>query len=202
MFSPSLKRQEFIGEWEPLKTLYGSLDVQSFEFEDGRRHIYAWREGEDITGREQSRDVNKIGYRVWPDGIQFLGMSVAYALRGAKMGQRLLEYFMGSVEQNEGQAVVGTGIIHKPLIALTLTRASFEPVTDEFQVEILPKSIYDHSDVPKVCLKSQQPIGSCLINSSHGQRFFELVDPDTALCYPINAPEMTVAINTRYTAPN
>lgn len=199
MSLPSLKKNTPREQWDPITTPNGEqLGAYAYERADGRRHIYFWRDGQDIRGKELSRDVTGISYRVWPDGVQFAGMTIEKTLRGCGMARRLLEYFMQACEQREGP-FQGTGIIHKPLIALALVKAGLQPMSEDCLVEILPKSVYDSSEVPKVHIAHKAPGSQPLVDHAPGGRFFDVVDPfEVRARYPIGSPAMTVAINTQY----
>lgn len=206
MPSPALKlpRQKFIEEWQPFISPDIGLTAQLYEHADGRRHVYFMERGEDIRGRELTRDVNRIGYRVWEDGAQFLGMCVEKRLRGARLGESFLNYFMDAVGQHEAP-FTGTGIIYKPLIALTLGRVGLKPASEGFVVEILPASSAGRSEVPKVHIVNQEPGCGEIVDGAIGGRFYDIVHPsDARVNYPISSTGMAVALNTRYLpqAPN
>jgi GNAT superfamily N-acetyltransferase len=199
MSAPELRKHTYLEPWEPLAlTDEVELTAQSYAHEDGRHHVYFWTEGEDIRGRELGRDVTRIGYRVWPDGVQFMGMTVAKQLRGMGASTKLIEYFMDHAEDHEDIPFTGTGTINKPLIALALTRAGLDPVSEACMVEILPRSSSDEGKVPKIHVVSRSE--ECvMVDRSHGGRFFEVVPPDEVeRRYPINDPGMTVALHTQY----
>jgi len=196
-----MAKEKCIEEWEPLVVNEACLRTFLFQHEDGRRHLYFTDPETEITGRENTRDVTRLGYRQWDDGVMFLGMSVARRLRGNQLGVSLVNFFRNSMEQR-GIPITRTGNIYKPIIALTLSRAGFMPISRDVLVEILPKPAGDESEIPKVNLVSTLIPPTELVDRSESGMFFDIVPPDVVeKSYPITGPEMTVAIHTPYHMP-
>lgn len=202
MRAERLKDHRYIEEWEPFCTSGYTLLPRLYQHRDGRKHVYFSKDGQSIQGREHSRNVTRIAYRTWPgSGAMFLGMSAEESLRGSGLAVKLVDFFRNAVEERDAP-LTSTGKINKPLVALTLTRAGFEPVADEVLVEILPKSKHEDSEVPRVHFVKGCPNSAGVMDSSGGGRFFDVVEAARVVSsYPINSPEMTVAINTCYLPP-
>ncbi|CAN5186005.1 hypothetical protein BH09PAT3_BH09PAT3_4860 [soil metagenome] len=200
MSAPVIKHHTFVESWEPFVTPQVTLASSVYEQTDGRRHVFMWPQTSTPGRVSPNGDVTRVGYRNWDGHVQFLGMAVERSLRGGRIGQRLLGYFLDKAEQHEG-TFVGTGNIHKPLIALTLARAGFQPATENFIAEILPKSSFDASDIPKVRIVHQATACDDIITHSPGGRFYDIVPDSVAMRYPINSPDMTVALHTDYVQP-
>ncbi|MES2134788.1 MAG: hypothetical protein V4449_00925 [Patescibacteria group bacterium] len=176
-----------------------SLQVFGERWEDGREHLY-FVDSENELKRESNRrgrDVTHITYRIFGDEATLLGLTVPQHYAGRSLGKRLAEYFE-NFSQNHGLRFRSTGKINKPLIALSLIRAGFQPVSKNILVEILPRSTSDTSRIPNVhVLKNKQ--SAKLVTSSHGGDFYRVVPESEVLRkYPINTPDKTVAVQTRY----
>ncbi len=202
MSTDALRHHQFLETWEPFFADGTQLTANAYEHWDGRRHVYFLPQGDSLQGRESSHNVTRIAYRRWDEGTQFLGMVVAKGLRGNGLGVKLLQYFIEASRQHEG-SLLGTGLIHKPLIALTLQRAGLQPESQDFMVEILPRSSADSSGLPKVQVLQQGPYNGDVLDRSRGGRFYDVIPPDEVVrCYPINDPDLVVALHTRYLVEN
>lgn len=196
---PLLRNHRYVEPWTNFEHGDLSLTAANYEHTDGRHHVYFWLPGEDIRGRELSRDVTRVAYRQWGEAVLFLGMSIEFSLRGSGLGEKLVQYFTREVEKHD-TTFIGTGIIYKPLIALTLNRVGLQPESSNYMAEILPRSNYDSTpEIPKIQMVTQPKHCDNLPSESRGGRFYDRISPEDVLrTYPINNPDMTVAINTCY----
>lgn len=196
-----IRNQRFLKEWEPLDINGQKLTPQAFEHTDGRRHLYFLGEGETIGKRGLSSNINRIGYRTWDDGTMILGLCVSRELRGRSAGTAMVRYFADNAPRYE-VPLSETAVIHKPLVALTLSRCGFQPEPGGVMAEILPLSIYDNPDVPKIGILPNQSCNNETVDQSKSGAFYELVTPgEIALRYPINNPSMVVSLHTSYLPP-
>lgn len=169
------------------------------EWKDGRKHLYFVNLPDEIRTETQrrSRDVARIGYRVFGDEVVLLGMAVPFHFAGRDMGRAMVDHLIRYVE-SEGLKFMGSGKINKPMIAQALVRAGFEPVSRNVLVEILPRSKYDSSRVPNVQVIDNRQ-SARLISRSDGGDFFRVIPPEeVASKFPIGGGENVVAIQTRY----
>lgn len=96
---------------------------------------------------------------------------------------------------------IGTGVIHKPIVALTLVRAGLEPLSKNMLVEILPRSAENPglADVPKIQIIRNTIAKAQNVDGSAGGKFYVTVDPAVvARKYPFSTAQMVVALHTRY----
>lgn len=190
-----INSHRLISEMPPLIAGELELSAELHEHEDGRYHIYFYRE-EDSD--RVNHDYTRVGYRDFDEYTMLLGLKVATSLRGRGLGQNIVQYFLDQTAER-GQEFDGTGIIVKPLIALTLVRAGLKPLSDDVLVEILPWRKNDTSEEPKVhVLQNDQGIE---LNGDRpsGGKFFTVVSPEERVSkYPMSSPEMLVALHTQY----
>ena len=190
-----IQSHEFVSTMPPLVVGGLELSAELHQHDDGRMHIYF---ADEAQVPYLSYDYTRIGYRDFHDETMMLGLRVASSLRGRDLGQLMVGYLQERVEERH-QIFMGTGYIYKPLIALTLKRAGMEPLSEDVLVEILPLSKFVDSRVPKVQVlknKSGQELRGA---RPSGGQFYEVVPNEEVVAkYPINSPEMVVALNTRY----
>lgn len=87
MIAHSSAELTYIDEWRPCPGPNGILTPYLFEHADGRKRLYFAADGENICGREDSRDVNRVSYRVFDEGSLLLGVTVEKARRGVGLGR-------------------------------------------------------------------------------------------------------------------
>ncbi len=171
------------------------------ELKDGRIHLYFTPSLDALKGVDRrGRETTRVGYRVYGNEAILLGLMVPPSMAGHHMGEALIKYFVERLDK-EGLTFIGTGKINKPMIAQTLVRAGFEPVSRNVLVEILPKRASDESRVPNVqVVKNEQK--AKLVTGASGGPFYRVISPEEALrVYPISGPDTIVAIQTRYILP-
>lgn len=191
-----IRSHEFVAELPPLETSSLELSAELHQHDDGRMHIYF---ADETIAPYLCYDYTRVGYREFDHESMMLGLRVASGLRGRDLGISMVEYLQEHIADC-GQGFMGTGYIYKPLVALTLKRAGLEPVSDEVLVEILPWAKGDDTGTPKIQVlknESEQEL-SGLARPSGGQ-FYEVVPQEEVVArYPINSPEMIVALHTKY----
>lgn len=185
---------DFVREMPALTADGIELDAELHKHHDGRLHVYFARAGEDVS----SYDYTRIGYRDFDDESMLLGLRVASNLRGRDLGQSMVKYLQDRVEER-GQTFIGTGMIYKPLVALTLKRAGMQPLSQDVMVEILPWSKADTTGTPKVQVIRNEDGLELTGQRPSGGHFYEVIPSEQVVAkYPINSPEMIVALHTRY----
>ncbi|MGB4759096.1 MAG: hypothetical protein WBP26_03480 [Candidatus Saccharimonadales bacterium] len=201
MIAQEIRNHSFLEEWTPVRLGARTFTPQAYKHKDGRRHLYFLGKGEFIGKRALGQDVTRIGYRVWDDGTMLLGMCVAKRLRGMGVGVDMVHYFSEHAAKYEAP-LTETATIHKPLVALTLKRCGFEPVSYATMAEILPRSAYDTSVVPKIYMPLDSTKNTAVVRESDCGPFYEAVpEAEVIANYPINDPSMVVALHTRYLPP-
>jgi hypothetical protein len=125
----------------------------------------------------------------------FLGMYIQEELRGLKLGRHFLRYFMENVQ--ETREFVGTGKIHKPVLALLLKKEGLVPVSENCQAEVLPHDTGD-PDVPMIrFLRRDIPSSEIVSQAPHGEPFYEVAPHSMARKIPVN-PGNVAALHTSY----
>ena len=151
-----------------------TYNVGRYQNPDGRLHLI-------FTTEAQKREI---------DTRKFSFTRLTYTI---------FRYFRDMVGE-DGNDFIGTGLIHKPLVALMLQNEGLVPESNECVVEILPQSGFDPSAVPDVQYLNRPTDTSCLILGSESGNFYNAIDPEIVLQkYPLVIPPVTVAIHTRYT---
>lgn len=187
---------QFVAEMPPLVTEGLELSAELHQHDDGRLHVYF---ADEHLAPYVSYDYTRVGFRDFDEGRMLLGLRVASGLRGRDLGESIVTYLQDITE--EGQNFMGTGYIYKPLVALTLKRAGMQPLSEDVMVEILPWRKSEDSGTPRVQV-TRNNTGQELsgMNKPHGGMFYEVVPHEQALAqYPMNSPEMVVALHTTYT---
>jgi hypothetical protein len=194
----SSPKAEYLYDGSPLAIGGDSFEIRIYDRRDGRRHAYFVAPGHELrTGNGD--DNTRIGYRVFGSEAMFLGMMVQKELRGSGFGELMIRHFFdGNIEQDA--APCETGMIHKPLIALSLSRAGLTPASRDFEAEILPRSSYEDTHVPKIHVLSEAACADCVVDCTPtGGKFYEVVDPaEVRRAYPLGTDDMVVALHTRY----
>lgn len=188
------------GEW-PDVTLKGEQHrALSYEREDGMRMVHFTRPDISVRTRDiLSRDSSRVVFRVFDAEALLLGLSVALEYRGQGTGQTLVHYFIDNVEHFGDAVFTGTGLIHKPNVALCLNRTGLQPDSDAFLAEILPIPASEKSLVPKIHVVKNEIDPALAIDHADSGKFYEVVNPDEVVRrYPINASGRTVALHTSY----
>jgi hypothetical protein len=145
--------------------------------------------------------VPRISFHIHPDGVVLTGMLVPSRYGGTSMGEALVQYFRDFTRRH-GLSFDVTAHINKPTIARTLVRSGFTPVSDNLQVEILPRPKGDDSRVPRVqVVKNAQQSKLITHSPDKTNQFYTVVSPVVAKRYPIPAPDSIVSIQTRYVPP-
>ncbi len=166
--------------------------VTSYESPDGRRHILVGNsrgDNEDVIDNKHLR-TNRVGYRVLGGKAMFLGMLVVGGSRGGGLGEKLIEYFIKNVENNDGCEFEGTGLIHKPIISLLLARVGLAPEYKDFEGILLPRSNRRiKNEIPDIVVaKDEIDNRSRVVNGNGTEYFYREVDELTArFDYPLNA---------------
>lgn len=144
-------------------------------------------------------DIARLRYRVLGKEAVFGGILVPTKLAGHNLGVEMIKYFAQFVERR-GLDFFRTGTIRKPMIALSLARADFVPVSRDLLVEILPRSQRSLSRIPNIHVIENRESRALTSGSQDGDdNFFRVISKEEVLRkYPINAPENIVAICTRY----
>ena len=176
---------------------FNGHSVNSFERGDGMRHAVIGSDSvspADINALRTTRIV----YRIVEEGALFLGLMVRGKLRGAGTGVRLVEYFMNTVGEVEGQ-FAGTGVMRKPLVTLAVARVGLKPVQDAFLAEILPVPKSSTTEIPQINIVRNTLPPEDLIDGSPTGKFYEVVPPaEVVRCYPLTTPDKVVALHTYY----
>lgn len=196
--SPPHRRNEtFRRECSPLKVGGALLAAYMYEHLDGRRHVYFTPDG-----ALQGSQVTRFGYRVhdtneWGQVTQWLGMYVDNRLRGHHAGERIIEYWLED-GMEECLPTLGTGLIHKPLVALSLKRVGLTPENRAFQAEILPPSKYSLGHTPQVVVVKDDVAPEHKVTRSPAGRFYDTVPlAQAATKYPVYGSPV-VALHTAY----
>lgn len=128
----------------------------------------------------------------------FLGMNIKRTMRGRALGRRMAEYFFND-QMGEGLRLTETATIHKPLVALTLSRVGLMSLREDCRVEILPVSKYDLSGIPKIAVVNDCAPPELHVDRSDAGRFYDIVSPAEMFArYPLASPGPIVALHTRY----
>lgn len=145
----------------------------------------------------KSGDITKITFSEDGDSLRFRGMRIAKHLRGLGIGTGLIEYFVENA-LDSGYQIGQTNTIHKPIIALTLSKAGFVPVSKECMAEILPRPYGQSVGAPKLTIVSGEIPEGAGADLPGGGALYEEVSSKESLRFPINSPEKTVALHTPY----
>jgi len=176
-----------------------TYNVGRYQNPDGRLHLIFTTEAQKREIDTRKFSFTRLTYRQFGDSVLFLGLRLPLELRGRKAGSTIFRYFRDMVGE-DGNDFIGTGLIHKPLVALMLQNEGLVPESNECVVEILPQSGFDPSAVPDVQYLNRPTDTSCLILGSESGNFYNAIDPEIVLQkYPLVIPPVTVAIHTRYT---
>jgi|JI10StandDraft_1071094.scaffolds.fasta_scaffold304688_2 GNAT superfamily N-acetyltransferase len=138
-------------------------------------------------------------YRIFGEHALLLGMLVQPRSRGQRIGEQLLNHAVLHF-QNEGLQFAGTGLIHKPVIAHTLTRCGLQPEPGGALIELLPSSSRSKSHVPSILvLRPAANSDNVVIGSASGRFYKEVTVPEAKYLYPLHTPGPAVEIHTAYT---
>lgn len=185
--------------WPQLQTEQGVFDAHSFQRDDGFRSLCFVRPGRELKPQEAFGGTTRITYRHAAGRGVLLGMYLTGELTGSGITPDLLRYFIDSIEPTEGVPFVGTGKIHKPVVALSLKNAGLQPVSERCIAEILPRAASDNSQIPKITIVASDLPAQEMVSGSGPNTFYEIVDPaEVRFSYPINDPNKTVALHTQY----
>ena len=187
----------FLGEWPSLTSDAGRLRARAYERPDGMRYLYFAPDFDSSVPPSTFGQTTRVAYRSHTGEALFLGMFITRGDRGQKLGEKLITHFADNVEHT-GERFIGTGVIHKPIIALSLGRVGMQPMHTAFLAEILPKAASDQSDTPKIEILKNDLAPEAIVEGSAANRFYVVIPPEEAARYPINAPGMTVALHTPY----
>ena len=188
-----------LGEW-PTCDLQGvEVEARAYKRDDDSTHVLLTEPGEPLPAKNVLSSHNtRIVCRTKEGQTKLLGMSVGLSLRGEHAAETLLQYFMVVIEDGPTE-FIGTGRMHKPILALTLGRVGLRPESEEFLAEVLPRSAYDSSGVPKIQVIRNDLDPQVVVDRSEGGKFYQVVPPEEVeRFYPIGTPDRIVALHTRY----
>lgn len=194
--------QRLLTELEPLAIGNTEMRVELHEprGQDGagiRRNLYFTRAREQrYAEKHPSGDTTRLSFLSFnEERALFIGMAIRKTLRGSNLGHDMFDYFRDYMKK-EDLGFIGTGKIHKPLIALLLTRQGLEPRSDACMAEVLTTSQV-RSPVPWVrFLRNDLPPEQIVAGSCHGP-FYEVALPEAVATLPVNE-EHVVALHTSY----
>jgi hypothetical protein len=180
----------------------GTLEIQGKTL-----HVSRWKwhgtRGEQLIFSEKQGFVPKgtwrwasVKYRLVEDNnLVFSGISVPETLRGA--GTDFFNFFLRDCKA-KGKKLVGSDVIRKPIVAQMLLRAGWKPESTAYMAEILPRSKYEESGIPKV-----HAVDSNIPSSAKWKDFYSLEDAaEVQRKYPSTDPSISnVALFTRYLPP-
>ncbi|HZL08284.1 MAG TPA: hypothetical protein VFC50_03760 [Candidatus Dormibacteraeota bacterium] len=194
--------QRFVRSWEPLALPGGELSVGDYERLDGSRHLYFSGPGlPDHQPPPSDADVTRIVYRKLAGEAVLLGVSVESRLKGAGLGKTLVDHFMEHVEDETGLPCFRTGRVNKPVMALTLQRAGFQPTNMNVLAAILPRSELSDPDIPRVqIVRNRLGVGRLVTRSPRRHwTFYKIVSDEEAReeTLGVHSP-LLVALHTRY----
>ena len=187
----------FLAEWPRLDAGPSRLRSRAYERPDGMRYLYFAPSFDTAIPPSAFGPTTRVAYRSHEGSAIFLGMFIRREDRGQRLGEKLITHFIENVESTDGH-FIGTGVIHKPVIALSLGRVGLEPLSTAFMADILPKAASDQSDIPKIEILRNDLAPEEVVSGSGSNSFYTVVPPAEAARYPINAPNMTVALHTPY----
>lgn len=195
--------QTFVSTWPPLEAggMRLSAEAHAYTTESKRRNVYFTRpqDRRQVERHPRGSEVTRLTYMAYEDQQRalFLGMSVGTAMRRAGMGRHLLDYFIENVGRVEGLEFVGTGKLHKPVIALIAARVGLTPRSMDCIAEIMPSELAAEPEVPIVrFLNRALPASEMKSHSTH-TTFYETAAPGAYEQIPVD-PSMVVALHTGY----
>jgi hypothetical protein len=188
-----------LGDWPECDLQGTELEARAYERNDGSTHILLTEPGQPLPNKDVLSSHNtRLIFRNHGAETKLLGLSVGLDLRGAHAAETLVRYFIDVIGDGPTE-FVGTGYIHKPVLALTLGRTGLSPVSEDFLAEVLPQSAYDSSLTPKIHVVRNNLDPDAIVDRSQGGRFYEVVPPDEVeRTYPVGAPDHLVALHTPY----
>jgi len=157
--------------------------------------------------RHETSDIKddlRLSYRIWPSKdesdikrAQLMGLKIPAELRGHRLSKRLLTYFLEGLEK-QGIDFMGTGLVHKPIMALVFSEMGLVPENHDFVAAILPRQAGDNPHIPRIAfVKEGRDKSRVVTHSRGGGHKFYTRNP---LPEDID-PKRVVALHTRYRLP-
>lgn len=207
-----LDKNSFIGEWAPIEHEGEQLAVEEYlnlaqrqSYGSETRTVFVMSQEDRHEVRSNPRNPNAIYMRYFVGrklaGI-FLGIHVPSHRRGQGLGVKVLEHAQAQLGER-GISLIHTGHIHKPAVGLVLRRAGFEPMSDDFIVELLPSQTTDDSrDLfpPNVRMLRRRSLPVTMRAGSQHGRFYNVL-PNHQIGTAQVDYSKAVAIHTPYVQP-
>lgn len=180
-----------------------TMPAELYQQPDGVRNIYFIPPGGQRTIEldPHGGEVTRVVYQGFENGNGILlGLHVGEGLRGSGIGAALVGFATEHIGR-EGFQFVGTGRIHKPVIALLLKRLGFEPRSELCTAELLgsPKN---GASIPLIRYLGAGLSANARKSGSRYGPFFKVAPrPSPYDVVPVNQARV-VALHTTYRAPH
>lgn len=190
----------------------GCAPLLAHDYEDiespGKHRIYfnAATDNALKSNSDFERPQLRISYREKAGRAILLGMMTTTEHRGHHLGEDMTKYFINNVSNATGNGFHSTGILHKPLIALTMGRVGLIPMDRDFIVQLLPVS-KDRKPYapPDVAVMHDNVLDrSRIIRTNTNNTAFYNIPPKSEIPYILPFANLgpTVALHTKYYNPH